>query len=219
VQCLDDFNIPLLLSHTILEIHGEDRLTGVTIAKVDQNFAPIEDTKQYIECDTLLLSVGLIPENELAKAAQVELDHITGGAKVDENRETSVSGIFSCGNVLHVHDLVDYVSEEAEIAGCSAARYIKGNLNARTALPTVAGKGVRYIVPQYITGADDDVRLYFRSENVFRGAVVRVMSGGKEITKKNKRIVTPGEMETVILKRENLSALGGEITVEVELKS
>lgn len=219
VQCLDDFNIPLLLSHTITEIHGEDRLEGVTIAQVDQNLTPREATKQYIECDTLLLSVGLIPENELAKAARVELDPVTGGAKVDENRETSVSGIFSCGNVLHVHDLVDYVSEEAEIAGRAGAQYVKGNLNARTALPTVAGKGVRYIVPQYVTGTEDDIRLYFRSDQVFRGAVVRVLRGGKEISKKNKRIVTPGEMETVILKKDDLSSPGGEITVEVELKS
>lgn len=219
VQCLDDFNIPLLLSHTVTEIHGEDRLQGVTIAKVDRNLTPMDDTKQYIECDTLLLSVGLIPENELAKAARVELDSITGGAKVDENRETSVSGIFSCGNVLHVHDLVDYVSEEAEIAGRAGAQYVKGDLNVRTALPTVAGKGVRYIVPQYVTGTKDDVRLYFRSDQVFRGAVIRVLSGGKEISKKNKRIVTPGEMETVILKKDDLSSLDSEITVEVELKS
>lgn len=219
VQCLDDFKIPLLLSHTVTEIHGEDRLTAVTVAEVDQNFVPIESTKQEIECDTLLLSVGLIPENELAKAAQVELDPVTGGAKVDENRETSVSGIFSCGNVLHVHDLVDYVSDEAEIAGSAAARYLKGQLNVRAALPTVAGKGVRYVVPQYVTGTGGDLRLYFRSDEVFRGAVIRVKSNGKELIKKNKRIVTPGEMETVTLKKEDLSSLGREITVEVELKS
>lgn len=219
VQCLDDFGIPLLLSHTVTEIHGEDRLSAVTIAKVDENLVPIESTKQQIECDTLLLSVGLIPENELAKAAGIELDFVTGGAKVDENRETSVSGIFSCGNVLHVHDLVDYVSDEAEIAGRAAARYLKGQLNVRTAYPAVAGKGVRYIVPQYVTGSGDELRLYFRSDAVFRGAVIHVKSGGKEILKKNKRIVTPGEMETVTLNKENLSALRGDITVEVELKS
>lgn len=219
VQCLDDFGIPLLLSHTVTEIHGEDRLTAVTVAEVDQHFVPIEATKRQIECDTLLLSVGLIPENELAKAAQVELDPVTGGAKVDENRETSVSGIFSCGNVLHVHDLVDYVSDEAEIAGRAAARYLRGQLKVRAALPTVAGKGVGYIVPQCVTGTDGDLRLYFRSNAVFRGAVIRVKSNGKELIKKNKRIVTPGEMETVILKKEDLSSLGREITVEVELQS
>ncbi len=219
VQCLDDFKIPLLLSHTVTEIHGEDRLTAVTIAEVDSHFVPIEGTKREIECDTLLLSVGLIPENELAKAAQVELDPLTGGAKVDENRETSVSGIFSCGNVLHVHDLVDYVSDEAEIAGRAAARYLRGRLNVRAALPTVAGKGVGYIIPQCVTGNDGDLRLYFRSDAVFPGAVIRVKSNGKELIKKNKRIVTPGEMETVTLKKENLSSLGGEITVEVELQS
>ncbi|HMM06521.1 MAG TPA: FAD-dependent oxidoreductase [Clostridiales bacterium] len=219
VQCLDDFGIPLLLSHTVTEIHGEDRLTAVTVAEVDRHFVPIEATKRQIPCDTLLLSVGLIPENELAKAAQVELDAVTGGAKVDENRETSVAGIFSCGNVLHVHDLVDYVSDEAEITGRAAARYLRGHLNVRAALPTVAGKGVGYIVPQWVTGTDGDLRLYFRSDAVFRGAVIRVKSNGKELIKKNKRIVTPGEMETVTLKQEALSSLGREITVEVEPQS
>lgn len=219
VQCLDDFGIPLLLSHTVTEIHGEDRLTAVTVAEVDGHFAPIEATKREIACDTLLLSVGLIPENELAKAAQVELDPITGGAKVDENRETSVSGIFACGNVLHVHDLVDDVSAEAALAGAAAARYLLGNLKVRNAVATVAGQGVAYVVPQCVTGTGGDLRLYFRAAAVFQGAVIRVKSNGKELMKKNKRIVTPGEMETVTLKREALSALSGEITVEVELKS
>ena len=219
VQCLEDFDIPLLLSHTVTEIHGEDRLTGVTIAQVDENLVPIESTKRFIECDTLLLSVGLIPENELSKAAGVELDPVTGGAVVDEYRETSVSGIFSCGNVLHVHDLVDFVSDEAEIAGHSAALYLKGGLNARSAIRTVAGKGVRYVVPQCVTGFGEELRLFFRADNVYRGAVIRVCSGGRELQKKNRRIVTPGEMETVVLSREELSLLGGEITIEVELRS
>ena len=219
VQCLEDFDIPLLLSHTVTEIHGEDRLTGVTIAQVDENLVPIESTKRFIECDTLLLSVGLIPENELSKAAGVELDPVTGGAVVDEYRETSVSGIFSCGNVLHVHDLVDFVSDEAEIAGHSAAIYLKGGLNARNAIRTVAGKGVRYVVPQCVTGFGEELRLFFRADNVYRGAVIRVCSGGRELQKKNRRIVTPGEMETVVLSREELSLLGGEITIEVELRS
>lgn len=219
VQCLDDFNIPLMLSHTVTEIHGKERLTGVTIAKVDENFNPIESTKEYIECDTLLLSVGLIPENELAKGAGVDLDPVTGGAVVDESRETSVSGIFSCGNVLHVHDLVDFVSEEAEIAGASAAAYLKGGLGMRNALHTKAGKGVRYIVPQCVTGVGDELRLFFRADNVYRGAHIRVTCGGKELSKKARRIVTPGEMETVILKKEDFTAVNGEIIVEVEGKA
>ncbi|HPZ53253.1 MAG TPA: NAD(P)/FAD-dependent oxidoreductase, partial [Clostridia bacterium] len=126
VQCLDDFNIPLKLGHTVTKIHGKDRLEGVTISKVDENRRPIPGTEEYIECDTLLLSVGLIPENELTKGMGIELDGSTRGAVVDQNRETSLEGVFSCGNVLHVHDLVDYVSEEAYIAGKAAARYIKG---------------------------------------------------------------------------------------------
>ena len=124
-QCLNDFDIPLKLSHTVIEIHGDKRLTGVTIARVDENRKPILETKEYIACDTLLLSVGLIPENELSKSANIKLSNITSGAVVDQNRETSVPGVFACGNVLHVHDLVDFVSEEAEIAGLSAANYIK----------------------------------------------------------------------------------------------
>lgn len=219
VQCLEDFNIPLMLSHTVTEIHDENRLTGVTIAKVDENLRPMEETKEFIECDTLLLSVGLVPENELTKGAGVELDPVTGGAIVDEHRETSVSGIFSCGNVLHVHDLVDYVSDEAEIAGISAASYIKGNLPQRNAIRTIPGQGVRYIVPQCITGGEDEIRLFFRSDGVYRDAFVRVTSGGSDVKLRHKRIVTPGEMETVVLKREELTRIGGEIMVEVGLKS
>lgn len=219
VQCLEDFDIPLLLSHTVTEIHGEDRLAGVTIAQVDEQLMPIESTKRFIECDTLLLSVGLIPENELAKTAGVVLDPVTGGAVVDEYRETSVSGIFSCGNVLHVHDLVDFVSDEAEIAGRAAALYLKGDLGSRNALRTVAGKGVRYVVPQCVTSIGEELRLFFRADNVYQGAVVHVYSGLEELQKKNRRIVTPGEMETVVLSREELSRLSGEITIEVELKS
>ena len=125
-QCLNDFGIPLMLSHTVVEIHGKERVTGVTIAKVDGNRCPIAETRQYIECDTLLLSVGLLPENELTKSANISLDRITGGAVVDQNRQTEIEGVYACGNVLHVHDLVDYVSEESEIAGKAAAAYVFG---------------------------------------------------------------------------------------------
>ena len=152
-QCLNDFNIPLMLSHTVVEIHGKDRVTGVTIAKVDANRKPIEQTKQYIECDTILLSCGLIPENELTKCAGISLDRITNGARVDQDRQTEVEGIFACGNVLHVHDLVDYVSEEAEIAGNAAAEYVLKNATSKTENIiglTTDGK-IRYTVPQRIT--------------------------------------------------------------------
>ena len=134
-QCLNDFSIPLRLSHTVVEIHGQDRLTGVTIARVDERRRPIEGTREYIPCDTLLLSVGLIPENELSKTAGVTMDPITGGATVDQDRQTAVDGIFACGNVLHVHDLVDYVSEEAEIAGRSAAAYIQNQSSKGQLVP------------------------------------------------------------------------------------
>ncbi len=150
-QCLNDFNIPLKLSHTVVEVHGKKRLEGVTIAKVDENRKPIEGTKEYIPCDTLLLSVGLIPENELSKTAGVDLSQITNGAVVDQDRQTSVEGIFACGNVLHVHDLVDFVSEEAETAGISAASYIKGTKTEKINIPITTDGKIRYTVPQVIT--------------------------------------------------------------------
>ena len=154
-QCLHDFNIPLLLSHTVVEIHGKERVTGVTIAKVDEKRRPIPETRQYIECDTLLLSVGLIPENELTRGANIVIDRVTNGAVVDQNRQTEVEGVFACGNVLHVHDLVDFVSEEAEIAGRAAAAYVEGKKAAgdRNIRLVTDGK-VRYTVPQCITAAE-----------------------------------------------------------------
>ena len=150
-QCLNDFNIPLLLSHTVVKIHGKKRVEGVTIAKVDEKGKPIKETMQFIECDTLLLSVGLIPENELTKSAGINLNRITNGASVTQSRETSIPGVFACGNVLHVHDLVDYVSEEAEIAGKNAALYIKGELKNEVDIPIEPDGKVRYTVPQRIT--------------------------------------------------------------------
>ena len=175
-QCLNDFNIPLMLSHTVVEIHGDDRVTGVTIAKVDERRKPIPETRQYIECDTLLLSCGLLPENELTKSANIPLSPITGGAMVDQNRQTETEGVFSCGNVLHVHDLVDYVSEEAEIAGRAAVKYITGEtLSGRNIKLSTDGK-VRYTVPQRIT-ADEDVTVYFRVADVYRDIKIVVRDG------------------------------------------
>ena len=205
-QCLNDFGIPLMLSHTVVEIHGKDRVTGVTIAKVDERRKPIEETKQYIECDTLLLSVGLLPENELTKCAGIPLDRITSGAVVDQNRQTATEGVFACGNVLHVHDLVDYVSEEAEIAGKSAAAYINGkNAQGRNITLKTDGK-VRYTVPQKIT-AEEDVTVYFRVADVFRDVSIVVRDGDKVLVSKKKQKVAPGEMEALTLKADLIKGI------------
>lgn len=202
-QCLNDFDIPLMLSHTVVEIHGRDRVTGVTIAEVDENRRPVPETYQYIECDTLLLSVGLIPENELSKSAMVELSNVTSGAVVDQNRQTNTDGIFSCGNVLHVHDLVDYVSEEAEIAGISAAKYINGELKKNVNIPITTDGKIRYTVPQKIT-AIDDVTLYWRVADVYKNVNINVYKNGEKVLSRKKLKVSPGEMETLKLKADML---------------
>ena len=205
-QCLNDFGIPLMLSHTVVEIHGKERVEGVTIAKVDEKRRPIEQTRQYIPCDTLLLSCGLIPENELTKDAGISLDRITNGAVVDEDRETEIEGVFACGNVLHVHDLVDYVSEEAAIAGKAASRYIKGE-SARNADIRLSTDGkVRYTVPQRITEIKNTT-VYFRVADVYRDAKIVVKDGEKVILEKKKQKLAPGEMETVLLTEKLLSEL------------
>ena len=215
-QCLNDFNIPLKLSHTVVEIHGKERLEGVTIAKVDEKRRPIPETRQYIACDTLLLSVGLIPENELSKSASVSLDRITGGALVDQDRQTSVEGIFACGNVLHVHDLVDYVSEEADIAGASAAAYIQKKTKKETLIQLSTDGKIRYTVPQTIT-QNKDVTVYFRVSDIFRNATIKVKDGEKVIYSRRKQKLAPGEMESILLKAdlfENATSL--QFSLEVE---
>ncbi len=214
-QCLNDFNIPLKLSHTVVNIHGKERLTGVTIAKVDQRRKPIPETEEYIPCDTLLLSVGLIPENELSKSAGISLDGITGGAKVDQNRQTSASGIFSCGNVLHVHDLVDFVSDEAEIAGKSAALYIQKGLAQNVDIKLVPAGKVRYTVPQRITSEEEDVRIFFRVSDVVKNAVIRIEKDGNLLSEKKKIRVAPGEMESLLLSAEDVKG-AKEITISLE---
>lgn len=208
-QCLNDFDIPLLLSHTVVEIHGKERVTGVTIAKVDERRKPIEETKQYIECDTLLLSVGLIPENELTKSASIPLDRITGGAVVDQNRQTDIPGVYACGNVLHVHDLVDYVSEEAAIAGRAAAEFIKGNTSSDKSIKLVTDGKVRYTVPQRIS-ANEDVTVYFRVSDVYRDIRITVRDGEKLLVNRKKLKVAPGEMETVTLTSEMINGICGD---------
>ena len=198
-QCLNDFNIPLRLSHTVVEIHGRERLTGVTIAKVDERRRPIPETREYIPCDTLLLSVGLIPENELSKTANVSLDRVTNGAIVDQDRQTATKGIFACGNVLHVHDLVDFVSEEAEVAGKSAAAYILGSTEKTLNIPLSVDGRVRYTVPQVIT-AKKDVNVYFRVADVYRNVTLKVLDGERVVAQKKKSRMAPGEMESITLK-------------------
>ena len=216
-QCLNDFDIPLYLSHTVVEIHGKDRLTGVTIAKVDENRRPIPETREFISCDTLLLSCGLIPENELTKASGISLDRITGGAVVDGDRECEIPGIFACGNVLHVHDLVDYVSEEAVIAGEAAVKYINGEKSHGMALKLVTDGKIRYTVPQRITSAEK-TKVYFRVANVYRDVKIVVKEGERVILEKKKQKVAPGEMETVILTADMLTACkdGATITFSLE---
>ncbi len=201
-QCLNDFNIPLKLSHTVVEIHGKERLEGVTIAKVDENRRPIEETKEYIPCDTLLLSVGLLPENELSKSAGIKLDRVTGGAVVDGRRQTSIDGIFACGNVLHVHDLVDFVSEEAQIAGRSAAEYIANSEAADIDIPIEVDGKIRYTVPQRIT-KNEDVTVYFRVADVFKNVTINIFDGENKIFSKKKMKAAPGEMESIKLKAED----------------
>ena len=209
-QCLNDFGIPLMLSHTVVEIHGKERVTGVTIAKVDERRRPIPETRQYIECDTLLLSVGLLPENELTKSADIALDRITGGAVVDQNRQTEIEGVYACGNVLHVHDLVDYVSEESEIAGKAAAAYVSGSAPAGRSISLTTDGKVRYTVPQRIT-ADENVTVYFRVADVYRDIRIVVRDGENVIVNKKKQKVAPGEMETVTLTKEMIEKLEGNV--------
>ena len=203
VQCLNDFDIPLKLSHTILKIHGEKRVTGVTVAKVDEKRNPIPGTEEYIECDTVLYSVGLIPENELTRGAGIALDRVTSGAKVDEFRETEMPGVFSCGNVLHVHDLVDYVSEEAEIAGKGAVHFLRGETAEKLAKPIAlsASDGVRYTVPQRITESGN-VSVFFRVADVYKNAYITVKDGDTVLLHRKKTRLAPGEMERLELKKE-----------------
>ena len=216
VQCLEDYGIPLYLSTTVAEIHGNERITGVTIAEVDERRQVKPETKRYIPCDTLLLSVGLIPENELTRGAGIGMDPITGGANVDENRMTDVDGIFACGNVLQVHDLVDYVSDEAEIAGKGAANYVKGLDKAENRVKTVAGNGVRYVLPQRVNTSGGDTDIFLRVTAPFGKVKFTVKSGDTVIATAIKLRATPGEMEKITLKADKLRAACGDIRVDLE---
>ena len=209
VQCLDDYGIPLKLSHTVVQIHGRERVTGVTLAQVDANRRPIPGTEEYYACDTLLLSVGLLPENELTLGMNAQMSPVTNGPVVSDRLETSVDGVFACGNVLHVHDLVDYVSEEAKLAGENAADYVQNEARAARFVSLTASDGVRYTVPQRIDPAAmaDKVVVRFRVADVYRDRYVCVYLNGKCIQKKKKRIMAPGEMEQVVLDKAVLSGV------------
>ena len=219
VQCLHDYDIPLLLSHTVIDIQGKERLTGVTVAEVDAKRQPIPGTEQHFDCDTLLLSVGLLPENELTRQADVEMSNLTSGAVVDDTLQTSKEGIFACGNVLHVHDLVDFVSAESFKAGKAAAEYVRGKKRVGTYVSVKDGDGVRGVVPQKLLIPDGDaenVQIMFRPSGVYENAYIRVMDGEMELIKQKKRILTPGEMAELILKPEVVKGLSGaDVTVSI----
>jgi hypothetical protein len=220
VQCLNDFDIPLYLSHTVIGIQGDARVEKVRVAKVDENRRPVAGTEFDLDCDTLLLSVGLIPENELTRQAGIEMDGRTNGAFVYENMETCAAGIFACGNAVHVHDLVDYVSEESERAGEAAAAFIKGVTGTdKSALRLQNGNCVTYTVPQYIRADNVDkfVKVFFRVNKSMEKAAVAVSDGVGEIARFNKEYLAPGEMQSVILTKQLLKkAKGGTLTIAVE---
>ena len=220
VQCLDDYGIPLKLSHTVTEIHGKERVTGVTISAVDENLKPIPGTEEFYSCDTLLLSVGLIPENELSTGAGVALSRVTNGPVVNESLETNVPGIFACGNVLHVHDLVDYVSEEAAAAGRAAAVYLQqGEQREDKAIHINASGGVRYTVPSVIRPAHmpETLTVRFRVDTIYKNRFASVYFGDTRVQHRKKTVLAPGEMEQVVLKKADLeNAACDTITIRTE---
>ena len=225
VQCLNDFDIPLKLSHTVIDIEGKERVTGVTIAEVGSDGRPIAGTEEYYSCDTLLLSCGLIPENELSRSAGVTLNPVTSGPVVNDSLETSISGVFACGNVLHVHDLVDYVSEEAGIAGANAAHYILSgntadacNTNSQhsdasvsecsqPSVEIIPTGGVRYTVPKYIRpeAMADKVTVRFRVGQIYKNCGIATYFGDERISFRKRPVMAPGEMESVVLTKEQLT--------------
>ena len=244
VQCLDDFGIPLKLSTTVVKIHGKERVEGVTLAKVDERMKPIPGTEEYIPCDTLLLSVGLLPENELTEELGAKMSPVTRGPLVNESMETSLGGVFACGNVLHVHDLVDFVSQEAALAGKAAAEWLKENGNnvteadlvleqaekqetaagrmqaEKTAITVEPGAHVRYTVPSKIRPdkAGEETLIRFRVDNVLQDHYLCVSYDGELISRKKKRILAPGEMEQVVIRHSDLEKHPelSRITVHIE---
>lgn len=221
VQCLDDFDIPLKLSHTVVDIKGKERVEGITLAQVDENRRPIPGTEEFYSCDTLLLSCGLIPENELSRELGVEMSPVTSGPLVNESLETNVEGVFACGNVLHVHDLVDFVSQEAQAAGKNAAEYVlNGKKDSGSDIPIVAIQGARYTVPTTINPQRMDEKhvVRFRVGDVYKNCYVSVYLNDERIIHRRRPVVAPGEMEQVELKKEQLEAYPDlkQITVKIE---
>ncbi len=221
VQCLNDFDIPLYLSHTVVDIQGKERVEGITIAEVGPDRKPIPGTEIHYDCDTLLLSCGLLPENELSKTAGVDLSPITSGPIVNDSLETSIPGVFACGNVLHVHDLVDFVSQEAANAGKNAAKYIKEGAAAATKqIEILPVDGVRYTVPKYVRpdAMDDNLTVRFRVGQVFKGCAIATYFGDTLISKRKRPVMAPGEMEEVKLTKAQLAEYPDieNITIKIE---
>lgn len=222
VQCLDDYGIPLKLSHTVVEIRGKERLTGVTIAKVDEKGKPIPGTEEDYDCDTLLLSVGLIPENELSRGAGVDMSPVTSGPIVNESLETNIEGVFACGNVLHVHDLVDFVSEEAAAAGRNAALYVQGRRQSEAGKAILLNpvEGVRYTVPSVIhpDRMDDKLTVRFRVGGVYKNCYISVYFDDERVIHRKRPVVAPGEMEEIKLEKEKLLAYPDLKTITVKIE-
>ena len=222
VQCLDDFGIPLKLSHTVVDIDGKERVKGITLAQVDERLRPIPGTEEYIPCDTLLLSCGLIPENELSNSLGIDMERITNGPVVNESLETSMEGVFACGNVLHVHDLVDFVSEEAAMAGKNAVKYIKGETNnsAEGRIDLVPEDGVRYTVPKYIRPENmaDTLTVRFRVGGVVKNCYISTYFDDERVMKRKRPVVAPGEMEEVKISKAKLAEYPDlkKITIKIE---
>ncbi len=221
VQCLNDFDIPLYLSHTVVDIQGKERVEGITIAEVGPDRKPIPGTEIHYDCDTLLLSCGLLPENELSKTAGVTLSPITSGPVVNDSLETNIPGVFACGNVLHVHDLVDFVSQEATNAGKNAAKYIKdGEITSAKQIEILPVDGVRYTVPKYIRPEvmDDTLTVRFRVGQVYKGCAIATYFGDELISKRKRPVMAPGEMEQVVLKKSQLAEYPDieNITIKIE---
>ena len=222
VQCLDDYGIPLKLSHTVVEIRGKERLTGVTIAKVDEMGKPIPGTEEDYDCDTLLLSVGLIPENELSRGAGVDMSPVTSGPIVNESLETNIEGVFACGNVLHVHDLVDFVSEEAAAAGRNAALYVQGRRQSEAGKAILLNpvEGVRYTVPSVIhpDRMDDKLTVRFRVGGVYKNCYISVYFDDERVIHRKRPVVAPGEMEEIKLEKDKLLAYPDLKTITVKIE-
>jgi NADPH-dependent 2,4-dienoyl-CoA reductase/sulfur reductase-like enzyme len=219
VQCLDDFGIPLHLSHTVSFVHGKKRVEGVNVAAVDENLRYIKETERYVPCDTLCLSVGLIPENELSKHAGVELDPVTAGPVVDERMETNVEGIFACGNVVNVFDLVDYVTRSARAAGEGAAEYVKGGRKRENVLRVVRGRNVKYVVPQVVSDPSRDVDFYFRVEHPERAVRAIVTVGSQPVSSKKHKMVRPPEMLASSARGVEMTERGAPDEIKVEVVS